>query len=392
MTQEVLNSFKNKKIGLVMSGGVVKAAAWHLGVSLALEELGFRLGGFNKVREKDDELNINTYVGSSAGAMISTYFANGFSPHEIIDATIGKKGKLRAVGYKDMLYLKRPDIKTKKPEFFDPLEGFPYLIKKIVKPFLSTSGFFSTEGLRKYLIEHVLKAEDFDGLDVDLFVVATQLDSSKKVIFSKYNYPNPTHDSTSHYYTDTKISDAVAASMAVPPFYTPFPIKNERTGDVDYYIDGEIRDTLSTHVAIDNNCEIIISSWTHTPYHFHDEIGSLAHYGIPSIAIQSIFLMIQKKIVTARAQFKTAEDLLKTVHSYMKTENFSERHSKEIIRILESKLSYKGNLKFIDIYPDHKDYRTFFTNQFSLESDAMALVIRQGYKKTMQVFNDLSEV
>lgn len=392
MSQEVLNSFKNKKIGLVLSGGVVKAAAWHLGVSLALEELGFKLGGYNKVQESDDELNINTYVGSSAGAMISTYFANGYSPHEIIDATIGKKGKLKAVSYKDMLHLKRPEIKTKKPEFFDPLGGFPFLIKRILKPFLSTSGFFSTEGLRKYLIENVLKSDKFSELDVDLFVIATQLDNSRKVIFSKYNYPNPSHDSTSHYYTDTNISDAVAASMSVPPFYTPFPIKNERTNDVDYYIDGEIRDTLSTHVAIENNCEIIISSWTHTPYHFHDEIGSLAHYGIPSIAIQSIFLMIQKKIVTARAQFKTAEDILKTIHSYMKNENFSERQQKEIIRILESKLSYKKNLKFIDIFPDHKDYRTFFTNQFSLESDAMAVVIRQGYKKTMQVFNDLSEL
>ena len=38
-----LKDFKNKKIALVLSGGVVKAAAWHIGVTLALEELGFSL-------------------------------------------------------------------------------------------------------------------------------------------------------------------------------------------------------------------------------------------------------------------------------------------------------------------------------------------------------------
>jgi predicted acylesterase/phospholipase RssA len=43
MTSYNLTDFKNKKIALVLSGGVVKAAAWHIGVILALEELGFTL-------------------------------------------------------------------------------------------------------------------------------------------------------------------------------------------------------------------------------------------------------------------------------------------------------------------------------------------------------------
>ena len=34
-----ISNFKNKKVGLVLSGGVVKAAAWHMGVALALEDL-----------------------------------------------------------------------------------------------------------------------------------------------------------------------------------------------------------------------------------------------------------------------------------------------------------------------------------------------------------------
>src|SRR5690606_41974258 len=71
---------------------------------------------------------------------------------------------------------------------------------------------------------------------------------SSDLIFSKYNYPNPSHDNTSVYYTGTNVSYAAAASMSVPPFYCPYPIKNLLTKGIDYYIDGEIRETLSTHV------------------------------------------------------------------------------------------------------------------------------------------------
>ena len=40
MNEINIDSLKNKKTALVLSGGVVKAAAWHLGVALALENVG----------------------------------------------------------------------------------------------------------------------------------------------------------------------------------------------------------------------------------------------------------------------------------------------------------------------------------------------------------------
>ena len=58
-----ITNFKNKKVGLVLSGGVVKAAAWHMGVALALEELGFTFKC--NLSPNDSSLEISTYVGSS---------------------------------------------------------------------------------------------------------------------------------------------------------------------------------------------------------------------------------------------------------------------------------------------------------------------------------------
>ena len=104
-----LNEFKNKKTALVLSGGVVKAAAWHLGVTLALEELGFTLKS-NKNSAKGElnvprSLEVSSYVGSSAGAMISVFLASGLTPQEIINGVLGlKKGEMKKLSYRDMFH------------------------------------------------------------------------------------------------------------------------------------------------------------------------------------------------------------------------------------------------------------------------------------------------
>ena len=327
-------------------------------------------------------------VGSSAGAMIAIFLACGYTPQEIINGAFGlTKSDMRRLTYKEVFYLHKNKFKPKRPELYHPFEEFPTFVRALVSPVLNFPGLFSTEGVRKYLLDGILDFDRFEDFIPDLFIVGTQLDHSQKTIFSKYNYPNPSHDSTAVYQTGVKVSDAAAASMSVPPFYAPFPIKNPKTKEVNYYIDGEIRETLSTHVAEDNNCEIIISSWTHTPYHYHDEVGSLINYGLPSIAIQSIYLLIQKKIISSRANRATAIDILNTVSTYMKQEKFSNSHRRDILAILERKLNVNPNVKLIDIFPDHDDYKLFFANAFSLNPKTASHAVKAGYKKAMKVLS-----
>ena len=120
-----IEHFKQKKTALVLSGGVVKAAAWHLGVSLALEELGFVLR-HNK-SPIDPDYEISTYVGSSAGSLINLYFASGFRPIDVIDATINRNNSLtslRGVSYSDMLSRKMPSREPFNFDFYNPFDGF----------------------------------------------------------------------------------------------------------------------------------------------------------------------------------------------------------------------------------------------------------------------------
>jgi predicted acylesterase/phospholipase RssA len=96
-----ISNFKNKKIAMVLSGGVVKAASWHIGVALALEELGFTFK-HNK-SNNNSQFEISTYVGSSAGALMSVFFASGIGPQDIINSMLSKDyKKLRPITYKDM--------------------------------------------------------------------------------------------------------------------------------------------------------------------------------------------------------------------------------------------------------------------------------------------------
>jgi len=380
-----LSGLHQKKIALVLSGGVVKAAAWHLGVSLALEELGLN---FKHNHSLPDQLNeISTYVGSSAGALICLYLACGLRPAELIEAHLKrKKTSIRPISYREMLSLKRPVEMGHKTLSYDPFDGLPTFLKKVLHPLLKIDGIFSTKALRDYLDNYIIHSNNFEDYKANLFIVATQLDYSRKCIFSKFNYPTSAHDQTSIYMTGFPIVETVAASMSVPPLYAPFPLRNPFTEKIEYYIDGEIRDTLSTHVAIDNECDFIISSWTHTPYHYQDEVGSLINYGVPAICLQAIYLIIQKKILTSRAHRVQSMEIIDVIQKYLKDQNFPNAHIQKLSDIIEKKLNYKKGIQFLDIFPKHENYRVFFNNTFSLSPTKTALTVSMGYKRTFEIF------
>src|ERR1700733_2318727 len=88
-----------KKIALVLSGGGIKASAFHIGVALALQEKGFRfIGGTReKVEESpfiNDPLAIKTYVGSSAGALVAAFLASGHKIEDIVESFQAGRGLL----------------------------------------------------------------------------------------------------------------------------------------------------------------------------------------------------------------------------------------------------------------------------------------------------------
>lgn len=384
-----LSPYRNKKTALVCSGGVVRAAAWHLGVALALDDLGFSFLSNKRDDENQPGHLISTYVGSSAGAMVALFLASGYGPQDIINATLRTdNAPFKAFSYKDMFSLRRPKTEITSKIGFTPFEVFPKILQQLLSPLARVSGLFSTVGIAEYLRKNVIISERFEDYLADIFIVGTQLDHSRKVIFSKFNYPSPAHDPNSEFYTGVSVVDAACASMAVPPFYSPHPIYNPIKKQTEYYIDGEIRETLSTHVAVDHGCELIISSWTHTPYHYQEEVGSLVQYGIPAICLQSIYLIIQKKIQAARQRSEVAIEMMDVLNGYLKREGISDKIRNGAMEIIERKLQVKRNIKFIDIYPGHRNYQMFFSNSFSLDPQLLSSIVKFGYKRTFKILKE----
>jgi len=388
-----------KKVAFVCSGGAVKATCFHLGVALALQEKGFHFRGGIKNEEKDSEdsvkqsLEISTYVGSSAGSVVATLLASGFSLKNIFYSFLNKHPKdgprLKRFDIRSLLSLNRPG------DIFNasPITGLLKILKEknpraiFNQPLLlNFKGLFNTNGIEKYVRNHIVPSNRFDMLDSDLFCVATQLNNSKKVIFSRFSYPSPPDDPTVHYINNVTISDAVAASTALPPIYVPYGIKNQNGNEI-FYFDGEIRDTLSTHIAVDNGCDLVISSYTHQPYKYTQEIGSLTNHGLSSIMIQAIYLLVEKKINSHIYRRKQHAATLDAVNQFCKENFFDEKLRIKLLDLLEIKLNYKKNVDYIYIHPKPDDHQMFFGNHFNLMPKKMSETVQTGYRNALETLS-----
>lgn len=380
-----------KKVALVCSGGAVKAAAFHMGVCLALQEKGFKFrGGLQKKSPQPAKpLEIDTYVGSSAGSFIASYLVAGYTVDQIFDGYMGKsrgQSPLRPITYATLMSLRgsmheeeaKKTLSKKISSITTTALNLLYKRQKL----LSLSGLFSTAGIESHLRNDVLPSNHFNDYSADLYVVSTQLNHSKRVIFNRRALPSPKEDLRCIYDNTIAISDAVAASTALPPIFAPYGIRNNN-GKIVYFFDGEIRETLSVNVAEDAGADLIIASYTHQPYHFSREIGSLTRHGVTAIAIQAIYLLIERKIqhsLYARNQKLAA---LEAVSEYCKSENLSDAHRKKLCELLEEKLHINKNVKHIYIHPRADDHEMFFGEHFNLNPKYMERIVRIGFMSAL---------
>jgi predicted acylesterase/phospholipase RssA len=387
-----------KKIAFVCSGGATKAGAFHLGVALGLQEHGFRFSGGlltpGVPPRANEPMEISTFVGSSAGSVISSYLAAGYSLENIFNSFVGRKPTdprdaipkvLPKLTYPTMLKL-RPGLAREQIAQLGLLKTIAAGIIKgdfqaiLQLRWIKTSGLFSTSGIEQFLREEVLPSNKFVDYAADLFIVATQLNHSRKVVFGKYSFSPPSYDLNSQYNNDVSISEACAASSSLPFIYSPYQIRH---ADADFdtdYVDGEIRDTLSSHVAMDAGCDLIFASYTHQPYHWQKEIGSLTKHGLPAILIQSIYLVIEQKVNQSIYHKESHKSAILAVEKYCKQVGIPEEHLHRILGILEAELHHRKDMDTIYIHPNPNDSKMFFGEHFSLSPKKLSDLVRSGFR------------
>ncbi len=396
---------EKKKIALVLSGGGLKAAAYHLGVCLALREKGFKFAGGSakdvKLHYEDDKMTFKVYVGSSAGAVISTFLASGYSIDSIIDAFekgsvsdltqfIRRKkqfhSRLKPITYLDIFQLNGGHFLSVIPNVLRRQSLITGGIEALIKSGFKINGLFTAKGIERYLRKHVLSDNNFSSLGVEHFIVGTQLNHSRKVVFG--NFKESKKDKNIYYANFAKISDAVAASTSIPPVFSPYKIKNEK-GEDFYFFDGEIRDTLSTHVAADHGADLVISSYSWQPYHYTKRHGSLHNFGIPVIVNQAIYQIVEQKIQKHIEHQQQISAIMHAVDGYFRQADLPAEHRDKLLDILSRRVNYKPNVDYIYIHPNPSDSDMFFVDHFSLNPEILARIVNIGFRSALQTLRKL---
>ncbi len=231
-----------RKTALVLAGGGLTGAVYEIGALRAINDLLV-----------DRTVNdFDVYVGTSAGALVGSLLANGITAEDMMRTIAGSHPELLPIERRHVFNIKRS-------EFLKSAVAFPrkvtrswwkYLRKRDMTFFdlawslldVLPAGFYDGMALDRYL-QQIFEQRNccncFDGIEKDLHIVATDLDTGERMVFNRET-------------PDVKVSMAVAASSAVPLVYRPVRINGRE------YVDGGLRGNASLDIAVEAGATLIV--------------------------------------------------------------------------------------------------------------------------------------
>lgn len=285
-------SARGGRVALVLGGGGISGAAYHLGV----------LNAMNSMSERATVNHFDLYVGTSAGAVVAACLANGITPEQLILANLDhENASIRGIGPSEVM---RPDRGLVKSMVRWPLGVLGAVRRYLGHPFTTSlidglgalaeglpPALYTTDGTEQYLREILdvpRRSNRFDETRRRLLITATDLDTAERVIFGEDDAP------------DIPISEAAAASTAIPLLYAPRQIGDR------VYLDGGLRSTTNIEVAIKHGAKLVVCVNPLVPY-VHDAryllpsatglpSRNIAQKGFPHIAAQTFRIMAQAQV------------------------------------------------------------------------------------------------
>jgi NTE family protein len=244
---------RRSKSALVLGGGGFTGGVYEIGALRALDLLA--------VNRTINEFEV--YVGTSAGAFVASMVANGITPEEMM-RVINKEvpSPLSDISLGTLL---RPNYAG----FLKKSLTFPLRVAGVVRETLGhlnelsavdvatglatglPSGIYSGSRIEHYVAEALSdpdRSNDFRLLDPELYITATDLDTTERVVFGEEEW------------VDIPISSAVAASGALPMIYEPVQINGRE------FIDGGIRSTTNVDIAVEHGAKFIVVINPIVPY------------------------------------------------------------------------------------------------------------------------------
>ena len=235
---------KRDKVALVLAGGGITGAVYEVGALRAIEDM--------LVNYTVQDFDI--YVGTSAGALVSSLIVNGFSPTEIMQILDKRHPEIQSLSVGDLFQtdiggMVRRASHLPKTLYRIGRNSLHHLrdvaISDILWEFahILPTGLYSGQGLEKYVrtvLEERAGINRFDQLEKTLLIIATELETGKRAVFGQGGK------------SIVPISQAVAASSAVPILYQPVEIFHRD------YIDGGLHGSASIDLAIEAGAKLVV--------------------------------------------------------------------------------------------------------------------------------------
>jgi predicted acylesterase/phospholipase RssA len=209
---------KGGQLSMILSGGGITGAMYEFG---ALQALDHFLAGGLTVNDFD------IYVGTSGGSIVAALLANGVPPGEVGRAIIHDRDSLLNFRQEDILKIDWAELRAsllkaarmipaliryyrRNPRLFS-LARLLYALEENLPP-----GLYGLERYQAYLRQLLTRpgsVNSFDQLKRALYIPAVHLDTGDRVLFGSPGW------------RDVPISDAIAASSALPLYFRPVTIK-----------------------------------------------------------------------------------------------------------------------------------------------------------------------
>ena len=282
------------KAALLLNGGGISAAAWEVGCLAAIDQV-FGQGFCSRY--------FDIHIGVSAGAVIAALAANGVLPstlrHELLNEREGgfnfKRGDVYRIDYRRAAAKGWEAMRR----FVSILasyrrEGMDFSIFDLVDVAqeLLPSGLFSLVPLQHYLQTTFAReglSDAFDRLQRELYLPAIDLDRGERVVFGEAHERN------------VRISEAVAASCAIPAFFRPFQI-GQRS-----FVDGCMGGHCHLDVAVEHGASLLVVVNPLVPIHCErgrsdlplastGEPCTVADLGISFVSDQAIRILSRERL------------------------------------------------------------------------------------------------
>jgi predicted acylesterase/phospholipase RssA len=301
---------KHAKRALVLGGGGIAGAAFEVGALLALNDV---LSGFKAT-------DFDIYVGTSAGSFLCACLVNGITPEDFARSQIGREPpNLPSINPGEILKPVHGRLSRGVAAWAGGIRSTARQVARnprhlsLVDVFFSlasdlSSSLYTTEGLQQYLqmiFSMSGRTNRFDKLDKELYVVGTDLDTAERTVFGEEEMPA------------ASISQAVAASAAIPVIYEPVKIKGRE------YIDGGLRSPTNLDIALAHGAGFVVMvnplvPYLHDPRYllraFDSDVRHVSDGGLGRLAAQVFRIMahtqVEKELELMRLKYPETEILV----------------------------------------------------------------------------------